>query len=124
MKIVTIIARILLGLAFVIFGSNGFLQFLPMPPLPHNAAGDFLRALMVSHYVYAVAACQVIGGLLLVIGRYVPLGLAILGPIIVNIVLFHIFLLAEGLPMALIFAAVYLFLLWRYWAAFAGILRP
>ena len=124
MKIVTIIARILLGLAFVIFGSNGFLQFLPMPPLPHNAAGDFLRALFVSHYVYAIAACQVIGGLLLVIGRYVPLGLTILGPIIVNIVLFHIFLLAEGLPMALVFAALYLFLLWRYRAAFAGILRP
>jgi putative oxidoreductase len=124
MKIVTIIARIFLGLAFVVFGSNGFLQFLPMPPLPQNAAGEFLHALFVSHYVYAVAACQVIGGLLLAIGRYVPLGLTILGPIIVNIVLFHIFLLAEGLPMALVFAAVYLFLIWRYWAAFAGILRP
>jgi putative oxidoreductase len=91
---------------------------------PHNIAGDFLRALFVSHYVYAVAFCQVIGGLLLIIGRYVPLGLTILGPIIVNILLFHIFLFAEGLPMALLFAAVYLFLLWRYRAAFAGILRP
>jgi putative oxidoreductase len=124
MKIITLIARVLLGLAFVFFGLNGFLQFLPMPLLPHNPAGDFLHALFVSHYVYAVAACQLAGGLLLVIGRYVPLGLTILGPIIVNIVLFHIFLLPEGFPMALIFAVVYLFLLWRYWTAFAGILRP
>jgi putative oxidoreductase len=54
----------------------------------------------------------------------VPLGLTILGPVIVNIVLFHIFLAAEGLPLALVIAALFVFLLWRYWAAFAEILRP
>jgi putative oxidoreductase len=124
MKIATIIVRVLLGLVFVVFGSNGFLQFLPMPPLPHDVTGDFLRAFFVSHYIYAVAACQVIGGLLLLIGRFVPLGLTILGPVIVNIVLFHIFLAAEGLPLALVIAALFLFLLWRYWAAFAAIVRP
>ena len=124
MKIATIIVRVLLGLVFVVFGFNGFLQFLPMPPLPHNITGDFLRAFFVSHYIYAVAACQVIGGLLLLIGRFVPLGLTILGPVIVNIVLFHIFLAAEGLPLALVIAALFLFLLWRYWAAFAAIVRP
>ena len=124
MKIVTIIVRILLGLVFVVFGSNGFLHFLPMPELPHNLTGDFLRAFFVSHYVYAVAACQVVGGLLLLIGRFVPLGLTILGPVIVNIVLFHLFLATEGLPLALVIAAIFLFLLWRYWAAFAAILRP
>lgn len=124
MKIATIIVRVLLGLVFVVFGSNGFLQFLPMPPLPHNITGDFLRAFFVSHYIYAVAACQVLGGLLLLIGRFVPLGLTILGPVIVNIVLFHIFLAAEGLPVALVIAALFVFLLWRYWAAFAAIVRP
>jgi uncharacterized membrane protein YphA (DoxX/SURF4 family) len=124
MKIATIIVRVLLGLVFVVFGSNGFLQFLPMPPLPHNITGDFLRALFVSHYIYAVAACQVIGGLLLLIGRFVPLGLTILGPVIVNIVLFHIFLAAEGLPLALVIAALFLFLLWRHRVAFAAIVRP
>ena len=124
MKIATIVVRVLLGLVFVVFGSNGFLQFLPMPPLPHDVTGDFLRAFFVSHYIYAVAACQVIGGLLLLIGRFVPLGLTILGPVIVNIVLFHIFLAVEGLPLALIIAALFLFLLWRYWAAFAAIVRP
>ena len=124
MKIVTIIVRILLGLVFVVFGANGFLRFLPMPELPHNLAGEFLHAFMASGYVYAIAACQVIGGLLLLIGRFVPLGLTILGPIIVNIVLFHILLAAEGLPLAIIIAALFLFLLWRYWDAFATIMRP
>ncbi len=109
MKILTIVVRILLGLVFVVFGSNGFLQFLPMPPLPHNITGDFLHAFFVSHYVYAVAACQVVGGFFLILGRFVPLGLTILGPVIVNIVLFHIFLAAEGLPLALVIAALFRF---------------
>ena len=95
-----------------------------MPPLPHNITGDFLHAFFASHYVYAVAACQVIGGLFLILGRFVPLGLTILGPVIVNLVLFHVFLAAEGFPLALVIAALFVFLLWRYWAAFAAILRP
>jgi len=79
---------------------------------------------MDSGYVYAVAACQVLGGLLLLLGRFVPLGLTILGPVIVNIVLFHIFLAADGLPLAIVIAALFLFLVWRYWSAFAAIVRP
>lgn len=124
MKIVTIIVRVLLGLIFAVFGSNGFLHFLRTPPLPHNITGDFLNALFVSHYIYAIALCQVAGGLLLLSGRFVPLGLTILGPIIVNIVLFHIFLATEGLAIALVIVVLFLFLLWRYWAAFAALLRP
>ena len=124
MKILTIIVRVLLGLVFVVVGANGFLRFLPMPPLPQGLVGEFLHAFFASGYVYAIAACQVIGGFLLLIGRFVPLGLTILGPIVVNIVLFHILLATEGLPLALIVAALLLFLLWRYWAAFAAILRP
>jgi hypothetical protein len=124
MKIVTIIIRVLLGLVFVFFGSNGLLHFLPMPKLPNNITGEFLNALFVSHYIYAIALCQVVGGFLLLIGRFVPLGLTILGPIIVNIVLFHIFLDVEGLPVAFIVTALFLFLLWRYRVAFAGIVQP
>lgn len=124
MKILTIIVRTLLGLVFFVFGANGFFHFLPMPELPHDLAGDFLRAFFQSHYVYAVAACQVVGGLLLLIGRFVPLGLTILGPVVANIVLFHIFLAPEGLLLAVIVAAIFVFLLWRYWAAFAAIVRP
>lgn len=123
MKVVTIIVRILVGLVFVVFGSNAFLQFMPMPTLPPTPAGNFLNALFVSHYVYAIAVFQVIGGLLLLIGRFVPLGLTLLGPVIVNIVLFHVFLDPTGLPAAAVISVLSLFLLWRYRAAFAGLVR-
>jgi putative oxidoreductase len=89
MKIAVLVARILLGLIFVFFGLNGLLNFLPSPPIP-GLAGQSVGALVASHYVLAVAALQVIGGILLLIGRYIPLGLVILAPIIVNILLFHI----------------------------------
>ena len=123
MKILTIIARILLGLIFVFFGSNAFLHFLPMPPLPQGLAGLYLKAFLESGYVYVIGGLQVIGGLLLLIGRFVPLGLTILGAIIVNIWCFHILMAPEGVPPAIVVTVLELFLLWRYRAAFAGILR-
>ena len=94
-----------------------------MPPLPATLAGDFSKALMQSHYVYVVGLLQVIGGLLLLIGLYVPLGLTLLGPVIANILLFHIFLDRSGLPLAIIVAVLALFLLWRYRANFAGLVK-
>jgi putative oxidoreductase len=124
MKVATIIARILLGLMFVVFGSNIFLQFIPMPPQKPSLATDFSKALMESHYVYVVGFLQVAGGLLLLIGRYVPLGLTLLGPVIVNILCFHIFMDRSGLPMAIVVAVLALFLLWRYRANFAGLVKP
>src|SRR5438132_11483034 len=125
MKIATIIVRVLLGLAFVVFGSNIFLHFLPMTPPtpPPPLAVDFSKALMESHYILVVGALQVIGGALLLLGRFVPLGLTLLGPVIVNIVLFHIFLDTSGLPMAAVVSALALFLLWQYRAAFAGLVK-
>src|SRR3984893_11218897 len=114
MKYAIIIARVLLGLLFAVFGSNAFLHFIPMPPM-QGPAGAFIGALVSSRYIYAVAALQVVGGLLLLIGgRFVPLGLTILGPVIVNIVLYHIFLDQSGLPMAIIISILTLFLLWAY----------
>ena len=124
MKVITIVVRILLGLMFVVFGSNAFLHFIPMPPPPQNLAGDFTKVFLASGYVYAVGALQVIGGALLLIGRFVPLGLTLLGPIIVNILLFHILMAPETLMTGLIVTVLWLFLLWRYREAFAGILRP
>ena len=91
MKIAVLIARILLGVIFVFFGLNGFLNFLHAP-LPGGTAGQFLGALFVSHYVVAIAAFQILGGVLLFISRFIPLGLTILGPIVVNILLFHLLL--------------------------------
>ncbi len=123
MKIITIIARILLGLLFVVFGSNAFIHFLPMPPMT-GPSGEFIGAMASTGYLQVIAGFQVVGGALLLLGRYVPLGLTLLGPIIVNIVLFHIFLERAGLAMALVVCAVWLFLLWAYRTAFAGLLRP
>jgi len=124
MKIATIIARVLLGLVFVVFGSNICLHFIPMPPQKPSLATDFSKALMESHYMYVVGFCQVAGGLILLIGRYIPLGLTLLGPVIVNILCFHIFLNHQGWQVASVVAALALFLLWRHRANFAGLLKP
>ena len=124
MKIATIVTRILLGLIFVVFGSNAFLHFLPMPPLPQGVAGEYLHAFFASGYVYVIGGFQVIGGLLLLIGRFVPLGLTILAAIIINIWCFHLLMAPEGLPPAILVTILELFLVWRYRNAFAGILRP
>lgn len=121
MKIATIVARLLLGLIFTVFGSNLFLHFIKMPP-PEGLAGDFFKALFMSHYIYVVAILQVVGGLILLSGRFIPLGLTLLGPVVVNILCFHVFMDPKGLPLALVVAALSLFLLWRHRAAFAGLL--
>jgi putative oxidoreductase len=97
MKIATIIARSLLGVIFVVFGSNMFLHFIPMPPPPEGPARDFMTALFVSHQLYVIGALQLAGGLLLLAGRWAPLGLTLLGPIIVNILAFHVFMSPGGL---------------------------
>src|SRR5438552_18202180 len=101
MTILTIIARSLLGLIFVVFGSNAFLTFIPWPP-PQGLAGDFMKALLASHCFYVVAVLQIAGGALCLLGRFVPLGLTLLGPVIVNILLFHIFLDPSGLALAVV----------------------
>jgi putative oxidoreductase len=123
MKLASIIARILLGLIFVVFGSNIFLHFIPMPP-PPTLVGDFNKALFLSHYIHVVAVFQIVGGLILLIGRFVPLGLSLLAPIIVNIDLVHILMDPSGLPLAAVISILLIFLLWRYRDAFAGLLRP
>jgi putative oxidoreductase len=124
MRIVTIIARILLGLIFVVFGSNAFFHFLPMPPPPPNLAGDFVKVFVGSGYVCVVGGMQVLGGLLLLIGRFVPLGLTILAAVIFNILVFHALMEPEGLGPGVVVTILELFLLWSYRERFAGILRP
>jgi len=73
MRIASLIARYLAGMIFLVMGLNGFLNFIPLPP-PPGIAGQFMGALYVSHYVWVIFAFQVIGGLLLLINRYVPFG--------------------------------------------------
>lgn len=125
MKIVTIIARLLLGLAFVVFGLNGFLHFLPMGPLPPAAspAGHFFAATYPTGFLKAVSGFQLLGGVLLLLGFYVPLGLTILAPIVVNILLFHIFLAPQNFGPGIVVTILEVFLIWRYWPNFRGLVQ-
>lgn len=123
MKIATTIARVLLGLVFVVFGSNAFLHFIPTPPMP-GPGGAFITAMMDTGYMKVVASCQVAGGLILLLGRFIPLGLTLLSPVIVNILCFHIFMEHTGWQVASVVAALALFLFWRHRANFAGLLKP
>jgi uncharacterized membrane protein YphA (DoxX/SURF4 family) len=123
MKIATLIIRSLLGLMFIVFGLNIFFNFMPMPPPPEGPARNFTMALAVSHYFYVVGALEVVGGALLLAGRLVPLGLTLLGPVIVNILCVHVFLEPSGLPMAIVVSVLGLFLLWGYRENFAGLVQ-
>jgi putative oxidoreductase len=125
MKYVIVIVRVLLGLVFVVFGSNAFLKFMGAPPEMQGQAGAFMTALMSSGYIYVIAVLQVLGGLCLLLGaRFVPLGLTLLGPVIVNIVLFHVFLEPSGMAIAVVISALALFLLWIYRFKFPAIFQP
>jgi uncharacterized membrane protein YphA (DoxX/SURF4 family) len=113
MKVATIILRILLGLIFLIFGINKLHTFIPAA-MPTGEAGVFLGALASTKYFAIIGLLEAVGGLLVAAGRFVPLGLTILAPIIVNIFLFGLFLDNHGIPMAGAVTAVWLFLFWRY----------
>ncbi len=121
MKIVAIIARILLGLTFFVFGLNGFLNFMHAP-LPPGPAGTFLGTLVTSHFVYFVSGVQVIAGALLLVNRFVPLALALLAPVLYNILVFHITMQPSGLPPGLFASILWLILVWRLRAYFATLL--
>ena len=120
MKVATIIAQVLLGLVFVVFGSNPFLHFLPAV-LPQDLGGQFLSILFQSKYVLFVGGVQVVGGALVLVNRFVPLGLTLLGPVIFNILLYHALLSHPGGSLAIIVAVLWIFLMFRYKKNFAGI---
>jgi putative oxidoreductase len=120
MKIAVLIARILLGLLFTVFGLNGFLHFIPMQP-PTGLAGQYMGALFVSHFLVVVFLLQLIGGVLLMVNLFVPLALMLLGPVLVNILLFHAFMAPEGLPMALFAIVLWLIVFAGVRRAFAGV---
>ena len=124
MKIATIVVRILLGLMFVVFGSNFFLNFIPMPPPPPGLAGDYFKVFAASGYMYVIGAVQLLSGLLLLIGRFVPLALTLLAGMIFNILVFHVLMAPEGIAMGIVVAVLEIFLVWSYRDRFAGILRP
>jgi putative oxidoreductase len=122
MKKSILIARILLGLIFFFFGASHIVDFLHAP-LPPGDAGTFAMILANSKIMTIIGLLEVIAGLLLLVGRYVPLALVILGPIIVNILLFAL-LIAKSFPGAipgLICLIAELFLLWVYRRSFRSL---
>jgi putative oxidoreductase len=121
MKITSVIARFLLGLIFLVFGLNGFLNFIPMPP-PTGVAGQFMGALFVSHFLIVIFVIQLIGAGLLLVNRYVPLALTLLAPIIVNILLFHLLMAPSGIPLAIIVTVLWVLVFLSVRSAFTGLL--
>ncbi|HEV3193826.1 MAG TPA: DoxX family protein [Polyangiaceae bacterium] len=116
------IARILLGLVFVVFGLNGFLHFIPSPPPPASAAA-FIGGLFSAAYMLPlIKGVEVVAGALLLGNRFVPLSLALLAPNVVNIVLFHVFLAPAGIVLALMVLALELYLAWSYRDAYRPML--
>jgi len=116
MRYLPLTARILLGLLFTVTGLNGFLNFLPRPtaPMPAGAVA-FAGAMVQTGYLMPLLmATQLISGLLLLAGRFVPLALALLAPVVVNIVAFHLFLAPAGLPLAGLVLVLEVYLAWAY----------
>lgn len=122
MKIVSTIARYLLGLIFLTFGLNGFLHFIPMPP-PTGVAAQFFGALFVSHYYIVIFLLQIVPAVLLLANRYLALGVVILAPIIVNIFFFHLLMAPAGLPLALLVAVLWFLVAWTVRPALRGIFQ-
>jgi len=122
MRTVSFIAQYLAGVIFLVFGLNGFLHFIPFPP-PEGVAGQFMGALFVSHYLTVIFVVQIIAAILLLVNRFVPLALAVLAPVIVNILCFHVLMAPSGLPPALVVTVLWALIFVRVRPAFAGLLQ-
>ena len=120
MKIATVVVRVLLGLPFLIFGLNALHPFLPMPPMVGDE-GMFMTLMIKHGWVLFIGILYLVAGALLLIGRYVPIALVLLGPILVVILLFHVTLSPKELPVPVLLTALEVFLIYRYWPSFRGI---
>jgi uncharacterized membrane protein YphA (DoxX/SURF4 family) len=123
MKLAATISRYLLGLMFVVFGLNGFLHFIPQQMPTNPLAAQFLTAGIASHYFVIVYLLQFVAGALLLSGRFVPLALALLAPVLVNILDYHLTMdpatIAPGIVVTILWILVFL----NYRAAFAPLFR-
>jgi putative oxidoreductase len=118
MNIVFVIARILLGLIFVVVGFNGFLLFMHPPPLSGNI-GAWNGAMFASHYMWFTSGVQVIAGVMLLTNQYVPLALVVLGAVLANILVIHITMYPPGLPLALVTTLIWVVASWPLRSHFA-----
>lgn len=124
MRYVTPALRISSGLAYIVFGLNAFVVFIPVPETFPQDVLDFLNALTNSGFMMPlIGTTQIVAGTLLVVNRFVPLAIALLAPFLVNSIAFHLVLEPTGLPMALIFVAIEIYLAWVYRDAFRPLLR-
>jgi uncharacterized membrane protein YphA (DoxX/SURF4 family) len=123
MKIAAMISRYLLGLLFTVFGLNGFLHFIPQPPPAKPVALQFLTAVSVSHFICVVFLVQLIGGVLLLAGRFVPFAIAILAPVLVNILNYHLTMDPGSIGGAVVATILWAILFLRHRASFAGIFQ-
>ena len=125
MKYVTILARALLALIFIVFSLNFWLNFIPMPAGPPAGSPPalFMAALFPSGYLAAVKVLELLGGLLVASGRFTSLGLLVLGPIILNILFFDLFLAKAFNPVSALAALLALFVLWTERSRFAGLVK-
>ena len=120
MKIVIVIARILLGFVFAAAGLVSLLKLGKMGGMPADAT-TFLNLMVAHNYTTFMALIMLIGGLLLLVGRFVPVGLVLLGPILVNILLFHIVFHVPGIATGVVCTVLEIFLIWAYWSSFRGL---
>lgn len=124
MKYIVLVSRLLLGLVFVVFGANSVLHFMGGSSLPPGDAGVWTGLMMAHHYMNFVGVLMIVGGLLLLVGRFVPLGLTILAPILVNILLFHFLFTRQGISKALVCTLLELILLIAYHRSFHSLFAP
>lgn len=123
MKYAPTIARVLLGVLFLVFSLNYWLKFLPMPPPPEGPAGTFLGLLFTSGYLAAVKVVELTGAILVLSRRFTAVGLLFLGPVILNILFFDFFLAKAFNPVSAFAAVLALFVLWTERARFAALAR-
>ncbi|HUA08387.1 MAG TPA: hypothetical protein VMA98_03875 [Candidatus Acidoferrales bacterium] len=121
MKIVSTVARILLGVMFTVFGLNGFLHFIPSPAFPPGYLLDFLTAVGGSGYYVLIFGVQLICGIMLLTGQYVPLAIVALGAVLANILTFHATMNPQGFPPAIVALILWFLTAWPIRAQFAPI---
>ncbi len=123
MKIASTVARYLLGIIFTVFGLNGFLHFIHQPPPASPLALQYMTVMVVSHYFAFVFLVQLVAGILLLVNRFVPLALALLAPVVVNILLFHGLMDPAGLPLGVLAAILWVLVFLSVRGAFSGLFR-
>jgi putative oxidoreductase len=121
MKIASISARYLLGLMFTVFGLNGFLHFIPQPPPANPVAIQFLIAVSTSQFAAFFFALQLLGGLLLLSGFFVPLALTVLAAELYNILAFHLTMAPASITPALVASVLWVLVFLQYRESFKGI---